>query len=248
MGTRFELVLGGGDPVALRPVGEAALEEIAACHERFNRFDDASLLSHIHRTAAIRPVPLDSDSFALFADARAVWRGSGGAFDPTVPARAMDALILDPTRRTVALSRPGVTLDLGAIAKGHALDLAARLLREHGVTSAFLHGGTSSALGIGSPPEGTWRVALPDGRTVDLTDAALSVSAVWGENPHPTIDPRTGAALTGSRQVAVIGPSARLADAWSTAILVLGEQPATLGQEWTVHLSGGRNPGPALER
>ena len=248
MGTRFELVLGGEDPAALRPIAEAALEEIGACHERFNRFDGASLLSHIHRTAAAGPVPLDTDSFALFTDALAVWRASGGAFDPTVPARSMDAIVLDPAHRTIALMRAGVSLDLGAIAKGHALDLAARLLREHGVTSAFLHGGTSSALGIGSPPEGSWRVALPDGQTVDLTDAALSVSAVWAENPHPTIDPRTGVALTGSRQVAVIGPSARLADAWSTAVLVLGERPATLGQEWTVHLDGLRNPGPALER
>ena len=248
MGTRFELVLGGADPAALRPIAEAALEEIGACHERFNRFDDASLLSHIHRAAAAKPVPLDTDSFALFTDAVAVWRASGGAFDPTVPARSMEAVILDPARRTIGLMRPGVSLDLGAIAKGHALDLAARLLREHGVTSAFLHGGTSSALGIGSPPEGIWRVALQDGQTADLTDAALSVSAVWVENPHPTIDPRTGVALTGSRQVAVIGPSARLADAWSTAILVLGERPATLGPEWTVHLDAGRNPGPALER
>ena len=248
MGTRFELVLGGEDPAALRPVAEAALEEIGACHERFNRFDGASLLSHIHRAAAAKPVPLDTDSFALFTDALAVWRASGGAFDPTVPARSMEAIVLDPAHRTLALTQPGVSLDLGAIATGHALDLAARLLREHGVTSAFLHGGTSSALGIGSPPEGTWRVALQDGHTVDLTDAALSVSAVWAENPHPTIDPRTGLALTGSRQVAVIGPSARLADAWSTAILVLGERPATVGPEWTVHLHGGRNPGPALER
>ena len=248
MGTRFELVLGGEDPAALRPAGEAALEEIGACHERFNRFDDASLLSHIHRTAPARPVPLDADSFALFADALEVWRTSGGAFDPTVPARSMDAVILDPAGRTIALSRPGVTLDLGAIAKGHALDLAAALLRQHGVTSAFLHGGSSSALGIGSPPEGAWRVALWGGMTVTLTDAALSVSAVWADNPHPTVDPRTGVALTSTRRAAVIGPSARLADAWSTAALVLGERPAALGPAWTVHLDPGPDPGPALER
>ena len=247
MGTRFELVLAGEDPAGLRPAGEAALEEIAACDARFNRFAEASLLSHIHRTASTRPVPLDLDSFALFADALAVWRASGGAFDPTTPARSMDGLVLDPVRHTIALTRPDIALDLGAIAKGHALDLAARLLRQHGVTRAFLHGGTSSALGIGSPPGGAWRVALRDGRTVTLTDAALSVSAVWPDNPHPTIDPRTGAPLDRARWAAVIGPSARLADAWSTAVLVLGERPAVLEQEWIVHLEDAANPGPTLE-
>jgi thiamine biosynthesis lipoprotein len=247
MGTRFELVLPGGDPARLRPVGEAALEEITACHERFSRFDDASLLAHIQRTGHRQPVPLDTDSFALFADAAAVWRASGGAFDPTVTGQAMDAVGLDPVARTIRLTRPGVRFDLGAIAKGHALDLAARVLRQHGVTSAFLHGGTSSAVGIGSPPGGEWRVALGGGVVVSLTDAALSVSAVWPGNPHPTVDPRTGVPLDGTRRVAVTGPSARLADAWSTALLVLGVRPPSLGPEWTV-LAGLRpEPGLALE-
>lgn len=244
MGTRFELVLPGEAPSELRPIGEAALEEVAACHHRFNRFDEASLLGHIHRTAHLRPVPLDADTFALFTDMVTVWQASAGAFDPTVPGRAMDAVVLDPSARTVRLARPGVALDLGAIAKGHALDLAALVLRENGVSSAFLHGGTSSAIGLGSPPGGEWRVGLGGGRSVTLTDAALSVSAVWPGNPHPTLDPRTGMPLPEPRRVAVTGPSARLADAWSTALLVLGRRLAVPGPEWTVYW--GLDPGPEL--
>jgi len=247
MGTRFELVLAGGDRTALRAVGEAALEEIAACHDRFNRFDDASLLNHIHRTAAEHPVPLDADSFALFRDAAAVWQQSAGAFDPTVPAGAMGAVLLEEEPRSIRLAGAGVWLDLGAIAKGHALDLAARILREHGVSAAFLHGGTSSALAIGHPPEGAWQVRLGDGFTVTLADAALSVSASWAGNPHPTVDPRTGLPLPEGRRTVVIGPSARLADAWSTAVLVLGARPAALGAEWTVHLDRPA-ASPTLER
>lgn len=229
MGTRFELVLPAPDEARARAVGEAALAEIDDCHRRLSRFDPASLLSHLMRHGHEHPVVLDRETFALFAEAQAVWRDSGGAFDPTVPAGAMDALRLDDVAQTVRLARDGVTLDLGGIAKGHALDLAARVLHQHGVTSAFLHGGTSSAVALGGPPEGGgWRVALAGGGEVRLEHGALSVSAVWSGNPHPTLDPRTGQPVPGPRRVVVTGPSARLADAWSTAALVLGAPPPAL--------------------
>ena len=117
-----------------------------------------------------------------------------------------------------------VPLDLGGIAKGHALDLAAGVLRSHGVSSAFLHGGTSSAIGIGTPPglEG-WRVQLAGGGEVMLRDLGLSVSAVWEGNPHPTLDPRTGKEVPGPRRAVVTGSSARMCDALSTAALVSGD-------------------------
>lgn len=238
MGTRFELVLPSDEAGVMRAAGEAALDEIRECHERLSRFDDTSLLRHLLRTAHRQPVLLDADTFALFADAIAVWSASGGAFDPTVPARAMDAIALDREACTVRFTRPVETLDFGAIAKGHAVDLAARVLRRHGVTSAFLHGGTSSALGLGTPPEGEWRVALDAVTTVPLTDSAMSVSAVWNGNPHPTIDPRTGGVLSEPRRAVVVGPSARLADAWATAALVLGHRPEALGPDWTVRIDG----------
>lgn len=244
MGTRFELVLPDGEPA--RAVGEAALDEIEACHARWSRFDQASLLNHILQVGHQRPVPLDADSYALFEDALTVWRDSGGAFDPTVPDRAMDAVILDESARLIRLARPLRRLDLGAIAKGHALDLATRVLRDHGTSNGFLHGGTSSAVGLGAPPGGAgWRVGLAGGGEVLLNDQAMSVSAVWEGNPHPTIDPRTGVPLSpraerGGRnpplaplgvtlqRAVVVGPGARLADAWSTAALVLGGRPGMM--------------------
>lgn len=237
MGTRFELVLPGGE--RHRAAGEAALEDILACHHRCSRFDEASLLTHILRAGVDGPIALDRDTLALFGDVLRVWRDSDGAFDPTVPHGAMDALHLNPNTNTIRLTRPVASLDLGGIAKGHALDVAAGVLRAHGVTSAFLHGGRSSAVAIGAPGRTAgWTVALPSGEEVALRDMALSVSAVWRENPHPTVDPRTGQALEGPRAVAVMGPSARLADAWSTAALVLGERPARLPADYVVRVSG----------
>lgn len=234
MGTRFELLIDGGPPGRLRAAGEAAFEAIEACHRRFSRFAPDSLVSHLARLPAGSPVALDPETWALFADALAVWRDSAGAFDVTA-GLAMPAIRLDPERRTVALEREGVLLDFGAIAKGHALDVAAAILRDAGVTRAFLHGGTSSAIGIG----GGWRVALdgPGGLVLTLHDSALAVSRTGHATPHPTWDPRTGRPVRARRCVAVWGPGARLADAWATAAAVSGSRPAALPTGYELRFS-----------
>jgi thiamine biosynthesis lipoprotein len=224
MGTRFELVLPAGNFASTRAIGEAALSEIEDCHRRFSRFHASSLLSHLMRSVDRGPVQVDRDTFELFEEARAVHDASEGAFDVTVPARGMDAIVLDAEACAVHLLRE-VPLDLGGIAKGHGLDLAARVLREHGIDRAFLHGGTSSAIGIGAPfDEEGWRVQLAGGGEVILMDRALSVSAVWEGNPHPTIDPRSGEPVAGPRRAIALGPRARLADALTTALLVTSSQ------------------------
>ena len=256
MGTRFEVVLHGISPAALRAAGEGALAEVEACHHRFTRFAPDSLVSHLQRVAADRAVPLDTDTFALFEDALAVHRASAGAFDIAIaplmdgvapPARGTDAIELDRASRTLRFTAPGVRLDLGGIAKGHALDLAARSLRENGVQSALLHGGTSSVVAIGTPPDAdAWLVALaqaPRTPPVRLRDAALAVSTIRGgrtgermDAAAHIMDPRTGRPVDRARAVAVVGPCARLADAWATAIVVLGSRPAALGPEWLTDL------------
>jgi thiamine biosynthesis lipoprotein len=251
MGTRFEIVLDAGPGADLVAAGEAALAEICACHERLSRFASDSLVAHIARTATATPVRLDGDTYRLFVDALDVWRASDGAFDVTVgPLMAAhgyapsavagarsagaEAIVLDDERWAVAFHGDSVGLDFGAIAKGHALDLAGATLREAGVTSALLHGGTSSVLAIGAP-EGTdgWPVAVQLGasrRPLSLRDTALSVSnpasQVGRGGGYHILDPRSGVPVARRAAVAVTGPTARLCDAWSTALAVLGSAPA----------------------
>src|SRR5688500_6363634 len=251
MGTRFEIVLaaGAGDLMA---ASEAAIAEICDCHARLSRFASDSLVSHLARTAPATPVRLDGETFRLFADAVAVWRASDGAFDITVgPLMAAhgykpsavaamacvgtDTIQLHEDRWTVSFRSGGVGLDFGAIAKGHALDLAGAVLREAGVTAALLHGGTSSVLAIGAPERAdAWTVAIPVDRgrpIVRLRDSALAVSDPASQSGDGgaahIMDPRTGLPVSRPRRVAVHGPSARLCDAWSTALAVLGEVPDT---------------------
>lgn len=252
MGTRFELVLlaGRGD---LRAAGEAAIDQIETWHRRLTRFAPDSLVSHINREASHGPVRLDRETFELLHDAVTVWQASEGAFDITI-APAMThagygdsavpsgdarvgagALLLDPVDWTIAFAHPRVSIDLGGIGKGHALDCAGRVLRDAGVTSALLHAGTSSIVAIGAPGRSDgWQIEIASAgqrRTIALRDAALSVSDPFGpararrSAPH-ILDPRDGRPVARTVRATVIGPSARLADAWSTALVVRGSRPA----------------------
>lgn len=249
MATRFEVVLPDASPA----LGELVLDEIAEWHHRLNRFAPDSWISHANRTAAVSPVRCDEDVWALLMDAQAVWRASGGAFDIT---RGFGhALVLDADTRTLTFGDPAMALDLGGIAKGHALDCCARLLREHFVTAAFLHGGTSSGLAIGVDPTTgqPWRVDFGtsgprDFGTSGLRDFAFSVSDAASQSTPHIVDPRTGEMITRetAARVMVTGPSARLCEAWSTAAVVLGDirvgspgHPVQVSRGYTVHWSPG---------
>jgi thiamine biosynthesis lipoprotein len=252
MGTRFELVLLAGRS-DLRAAGEAAIDEIERWHCRLSRFAPDSLVSHINREAFLAPVMLDRDTFELLRDAMDVWRASEGAFDLTIASDAPDAgaLLLDAERWAISFAAQDVSIDLGGIGKGHALDCAARVLREAGVTAALLHAGTSSIVAIGAPDGSDgWRVRVAgdESRTVTLRDAALSVSDPLGPEdrrrslPH-ILHPLHGEAVAQTIRATVVGPSARLADAWSTALVVLGRVPAGFPRQFSAFVDA---PAPVL--
>lgn len=249
MATRFELALAGDDEASLRSVGEEALHEIAQCEQRLSFFSPGSLVTHVNANAHDRSVGVDADTFSLLETCAEVYRASGGAFDITVgpmmralfhhrgahPDGApvgMDGVLLDPDHQTVRFARKGMALDLGAVGKGHALDLAAAVLREHGVDNALLHGGTSTVVGIGREAFSV-RVGPRQGALhANLRDAALSVSAQHGrqverggETVGHVLDPRGDTGRNERALAAVLAPTATLADAWSTATLVSGETP-----------------------
>ena len=114
-------------------------------------------------------------------------------------------------------------------------------MREAGVTSALIHGGTSTVYGLGRPLDAEyWTVSveypkLPGvpakfAAKVALRDESVSVSAVWGRSFQVdgktfghVLDPRTGYPVAGAVLAAVALPSATETDALSTALLVAGE-------------------------
>jgi thiamine biosynthesis lipoprotein len=263
MATRFELLLPGQDRVRLRAAGEEALDEIERLEGQLSMYQPSSEISDLNARAAREPVAVDPRLFRLLQRARGLSEATGGAFDITVAplmrcwgfaggagrlpepgeleaARAvvgMDRVVLDDEAFAVRFTTEGVTLDLGAVGKGYALERAAELLREAGITTALLHGGTSTIVAIGPPPGAqAWRVAIrhpthPDEliTTIGLRDKALSVSAVRGKAFEAegrllghVIDPHSGMPVAGARLAAVKADSATDTDALSTALLVRG--------------------------
>jgi FAD:protein FMN transferase len=267
MATRFEIVLHGENPVALRAAGEEALAEIEGLEARLSLFRAGSEIAHLNARAAQEPVRVTPELFALLQQAQKLHQESSGAFDITIAplvrcwgfmggsghfptpddlaeVRAkvgMPLVHLNPADFTVRFAREGVMLDLGAIGKGYAIERAAEMLRDAGVTSALLHGGTSTVQALGHPPgEESWRIAIdsppaatgaPTTRlaTVPLKDEAMSVSAIRGKffqaegkTYGHILDPRTGEPATGALLAAVVLPSATETDALSTALLTLG--------------------------
>ncbi len=133
----------------------------------------------------------------------------------------------------------GMQVDLGAIAKGYAVDCAAAKIRAAGITSGLINlGGHIYAIGRnGNQP---WRVGVrkPDkkgiARAIKLTDSAVATSGdyeqffVSGAKRYShIIDPRTGyPAVTGINSVTVVAADCLTADALATGLFVLGQKKA----------------------
>jgi len=233
MATRFEMVLHGDNPMALRAAGEEALDEIGRLEAQLSVFRPSSEIAHLNARASREPVRVTPRLFGLLEWARRLHEESGGAFDITIgplvrcwgfmggkgrmPTKeevaearqcvGMQLVELDAEDLTVRFSREGVMLDLGAIGKGYAIEQAAESLRDAGVTSGLVHGGTSTVYALGHPPGlDAWKIAITHPETgathlantweqendpqtgtataaavVSLKDEAMSVSAVWGK-------------------------------------------------------------------
>lgn len=267
MGTRFECGLAGFGCAAGESQKAAAAEEVERIvtewHDLLSAFDPASAVSRINDAPMGAAVRVPGDLFGLLQRAREYTRETGGAFDVTLGSlmarhgfrgedrggdgRGVDALVLDERAGTAAWSRDGVRLDLGGIAKGFVLDACAVELRELGVTSGLLHGGTSSAIAIGDRPDGEpWRVRvssdLAGAPVIGLSDSAMSVSEPRGrmiDGRGHILDPRSGASAAGVDLACVFGPSAEVCEAWSTALVVDASLLSDLPVGYGAHVLSG---------
>ena len=153
-----------------------------------------------------------------------------------------DRVILNRQERTIRFSTPGVELNFGAFGKGYAIDLAASLYEELDVPGALIHGGTSSAAAVGTGPEGkAWNVRmreaqadnasdyprfveLPGGRALSWSSGSEQFLDLDGVKHSHIIDPQTGWPVAAGLGALVLCESAAVADALSTAAVVLGEE------------------------
>jgi FAD:protein FMN transferase len=217
MGTRFELGLAGP-----RAAAEEALAEIERLHARWTRFASDSFLHFVEREAPRRALSLEPEDWELFETALRAHAASAGAFDIAwrSSAGSSEDIELDERTRTLRFHAP-LVLDMGALAKGLALDVAGDHLLSVGVERALLHGGTSSVRAIGTPAF-TVRIAGSQ-RDVGLRDSSLSVSA-QAQRQH--IQDARGNSLPRSALRAWVCAQRGLeAEAWSTTLLILERMP-----------------------
>ena len=143
-------------------------------------------------------------------------------------------IVLKKDQNLVFLPDPGMAIDLGGIAKGYAADKAAQKLRQNGVSAGIVNaggnltvfGGTGKGIAIGvRDPRQRGKVLAK----IYITDGAISTSGDYerffiynGVRYSHIIDPRTGYPARGVESVTVFAENGADADAWSTALFVLG--------------------------
>ena len=258
-----------------RTLLQAVFAEVDRVEAIFSRFRASSEIARLNRLAAEGPVVTDPEVFSLLFEAKRLWEKSGGAFDvalgrlgrawgfadraPHMPTReelteaeaaaGMALVALDPEWRTVEFLRPGVELDLGAFAKGYAVDCSLGVLCGAGA-SGLLDAGHSSLAAVGEPFENNWKIEVRapvmQGAEGALLDAiplgcrAMGSSGIMEQKfeadvcvaSHPRVvshlfDPRRGRREERRRQMlqtTVLAETAALADALSTALFVLGPE------------------------
>ena len=188
----------------------------------------------------------------LVGSLMAVWGFGNGATPSETPSQdALQAATLladwrsirftaEASAATLYLPRKGMKLDLGAIAKGYAVDVAYEKLTQSGYTNILIDlGGNLRAMGEASSGRGGWRTGirnpfaeeiciaqflLTNGEAVATSGNYERFVEINGIRYAHIMDARTGRPVRGMAGVTVIAPSAMLADALSTTLFVLGPE------------------------
>jgi thiamine biosynthesis lipoprotein len=232
-----------------------------------NETEHKSEVFQINEAAGVAPVKVSAQTYAVIERAIDVSRRSNGVFDITVGAFKglwkfdddMDGTLPDPADvkrrlalvnwkdvvldagpRTVFLKRKGMSITLGGIAKGYAVDKCVALLRGAGFTDFMMQAGGDMYI-AGSKGGDPWMVAIRDPRgpadtffaTAPISDHSFSTSGDYergfvkdGVRYHHILDTRTGQPAHASRSVTVRAKDAFTADAWSKVMFIMGPKAA----------------------
>jgi FAD:protein FMN transferase len=263
MGTWCDLTLLDEPSPDAPAIAEAAFQEIARLEDVMTTWRGDSELSRVNAEAGSGTTEISDDLAAVVGAALDACRESGGAFDPTVGSLlALWRFDTDrpaiPAAGAIAAARAhvgcdkvsvwrepaairleaGVSLDLGGIGKGFALDRALDVLRRRGVHRAKFDFGSSS-LAFEGRLVGGWPVVVADPRDRDrpmasfrVAEGSVSSSGQYersfvrsGRRYGHIFDPREGRPVQSNLLlVTVIAPTATEADALSTAFFVLGRE------------------------
>ncbi|MBI9018470.1 MAG: FAD:protein FMN transferase [Phycisphaerae bacterium] len=250
----FEIVIEHDDKAVAASAAREAFEAIDKLEARFSRFISNSEISALNSLPANTSMYVCPDTFAVLEAAKKYHARTDGLFDitmgvlfkcwfdkdrklrtPTEPELAVARskvgvkhIKLDDEDYSVSLAVDNMTLDLGGIGKGYAIDKAVEILKEWGIKKAMVIGGFSSIYALGKPTgEKGWLVSCSDPADktkvlsyISLADQSLSSSGL-ARGRH-IIDPRNGTPILSDKVSAwVISDNATGGDCLSTAIMLM---------------------------
>lgn len=266
MGTYANIALVTADSSATAPIATIAQAALQRVDSLMSNWTATSEVARINREAA-RGTTVHSEVATVIGEALQLWEASEHAFDITVeplvrlwgfiggvrrvPSDAEVAsafrrvgaqrVHFDATTRQIRFDSDSVRIDLGGIAKGYAVDVAAESLKAHGVINALVDL-TGNMVAIGHPPSApAWRIGIRDPHDrirffarIPLSDGdAISTSGQYeqfvpsnGKKFGHILDPRTGHPVEGLLSVTVVARSALACDSWDTPLFVLGLEAA----------------------
>ena len=261
MGTRCVVELWSTDRARGQAAIDAVFTEFRRIDALMSTYKPESELSRVNGTAATAPVPVSRELYDLLATSIEYSELTGGAFDVTYAsvgylydyrarvhpdAEAIAAALpginyrhieLDPATHSVRFRRPGVRIDLGGIAKGHAVDRGIAVLQALGIDRAMVNAGGDTRI-IGDRLGRPWVVGIrhPDDKDkvvlrIPLTDTAMSTSGDYeryfeedGVRYHHILDPKTGRSADKLRSVTIIAATATRTDALTKSVFVMGAE------------------------
>ncbi|MFZ2356961.1 MAG: FAD:protein FMN transferase, partial [Candidatus Omnitrophota bacterium] len=235
-------------------------QELTRVENLLSKYKPGSEISRLNRQGKLAVSP---ETFYILKKSQELWKLSDGAFDITVSGLVdlwgftdkkykvpeeseikaalkfvgSQKIIFNDEKNVVEFIASGVKVDLGAIAKGYALDCALKKLKENNITSCLINiGGQIYCLGdrFGKP----WKIAIQSPRGKDfvdfleLKDAGVATSGDYEQyfvkdnaRYSHILNPKTGyPANSGIISATVITNNNLVADALSTAIFVLGKE------------------------
>lgn len=260
MGTNVEIIIPHPDSRQARTSIEEAFQEIEKVDRLMSTYRADSEVSELNRQAGKKACRVSPDTLTVIERAIYFSHLSGGAFDITIaplsrlwdfklqkipPADDINKAIkkigyqkikIIPASAEVFLSAPEMAIDLGAIAKGYAVDKACAVLEKRGLVNYLINAG-GDLRGQGEKGKGQpWIIGIKHPRLKDellakihLSAAALATSGDYekffiknGERYHHLLDPFTGQPARECQSTTVMAPCAMDADALATTLFILG--------------------------
>ena len=213
---------------------EAEMTRYHQIFDKYNAYEGVDNLYAVNHGAGEAPVPAEPELMDLLLSVREWREAYGGVLNPAMgavldlwhdaredgtvlPEEAAlkqaaehmnyDQVIVDEEAGTVYFEDPGISLDVGAVAKGYAAELTSETLRENGLDSFLLNAGGNVVCG-GKPLDGRdfWVVGVED---------------LDGVNYHHLIDPETLYPAAHMHAVTILHPDSALGDFLSTTAFLL---------------------------